>query len=112
MVGYLIFSSGIPVSKRKWIILADCRLCSVFRYKGNSPDRDKQVGVAVPDVNIARCEGDFADRDCSISMETGDLTLGSVRIEDEGPYVCRKTFSDGTWDKLRQLNVNGKVFAH
>ena len=61
-------------------------------------------------MNIARCQGVFADRDCSISRETGDLTLGSVRIEDEGPYVCRKSFSDGTRYRLRQLNVNGKIF--
>ena len=46
----------------------------------------------------------------SISMETGDLTLGSVRIEDEGPYLCQKSFSDSTRDRLRQLNVNGKTF--
>ena len=61
-----------------------------FRYKGNSTHTDKRVGVASLHANIARCEGDFADRDCSISLETGHLTLGSVRIEDEGPYVCQK----------------------
>ena len=89
-------------------------LCSVFRYKGNSQDTDKRVGVAIPDANTVRCEGDFAGRDCSISSETGDLSLGSVRIEDEGPYLCKKSFSDGISDsqfRLRQLNVNGKKFT-
>ena len=87
-------------------------ICSVFRYKGASPDTDKRVGLVVPEVNIARCERGFADRDCSISKETGDLTLGSVRIEDEGPYVCQKRFSGGPDSpyRLRLLNVNGKVF--
>ena len=70
--------------------------------------------VGTAPVGIARCEGDFLDRDCSISLVTGDLTLGSVRIEDEGLYVCRKSFRDGISDskfRLRQLNVNGKMFV-
>ena len=69
--------------------------------------------MVVPAANIARCEGDFAARDRSISMETGDLTLGSVRIEDEGPYLCKKAFSGGSNSRfrLRQLNVNGKMFT-
>ena len=85
-----------------------------FRFKGNSTDIDDRVGLVVPynrTFDIARCEGDFADRDCSISVETGDLTLGSVRLEDEGFYVCKKSFSDGISDslyRLRQLNVNGQ----
>ena len=67
--------------------------------------------MVIPDANIARCQGIVADRDCSISMETGDLTLGSVRVEDEKPYVCKKIFRDGTRYRMRQLNVNGKVFT-
>ena len=67
--------------------------------------------MAAAAIGKAECQGDFADRDCSISMETRDLTLGSVRIEDEGADMCRKIFSDGTRYRLRQLNVNGKVFV-
>ena len=71
-----------------------------------------RVGLAIQDTGTARCEGDFASRDCRINYNNGDLTLGSVRIEDEGPYLCQKSFSDGISDsryRLRQLNVNGKV---
>ena len=70
--------------------------------------------MVIPDANIARCQGVFADRDCSISMETGDLTLESVRTEDEGPYVCKKGFNVATWNSthiLRHLNVNGEKFT-
>ena len=65
-----------------------------------------------PDANIARCQGVFTNRDCSINKENGDLTLGSVQIEDEGPYVCQKLFSGGPASqyRLRQLNVNGNMF--
>ena len=83
-----------------------------FRYKGDSPDTDKRVGLAVTAIEKAECQGDFADRDCRISKETGDLTLDSVRIEDEGPYLCGKSFSGGSDSRyrLRQLNVNGNMF--
>ena len=43
-----------------------------------------QVGMVISDAHVAKCVGDFAHRNCSISMETGNL------IEDDGPYVCRK----------------------
>ena len=104
MVGYWMFTSGI------WLTLSGCWLCSVFRYKGNKPVIYKRVGLAVTAIGKAECQGDFQHRDCSISMETGDLILGSVRMEDEGPYMCREIFSDDSRYRLRQLNVNGKVF--
>ena len=86
-----------------------------FRYKGELPDKHKEVGWANADAGVAICKGDFAnrDRDCSISLETGDLTLGSVQIQDEGPYVCRKGFNSAISNStfvLRQLNVNGTMF--
>ena len=105
-----MFSSGISFLKKKKINLDWLLIMFCFRFKGDSPDPDKQVGLVIPDANYARCQGIFADRDCSISMETGDLTLGSVRIEDEGPYMCRKGFSDYTRYRLRQFNVNGNMF--
>ena len=48
-------------------------------------------------------------RNCHINMETGDLTLGSVKVEDEGPYVCRRIHKDrSVWDWVRQPNVSGE----
>ena len=71
------------------------------------------MALALPKVDVAVCWRSFADRDCNISMKTGDLTLGSVRVEDEGPYLCKKNFSEGPDSeyRLRQLNVNGKVYC-
>ena len=73
-----------------------------------------QVGMVISDAHVAKCVGAFAHRDCSISMETGDL------IEDDGPYVCRKgnelpwltldyvVFS-GTRE-IHQTQINGLVW--
>ena len=86
----------------------------VLGSRGIQQTEKKRVGFVITDANLARCERDFAGRNCSISLETGDLTLGSVRMEDEGPYVCKKSFrsdSSDSRDRLRQLNVNGKVFV-
>ena len=48
-------------------------------------------------------------RNCHINMENGDLILGSVKMEDEGPYLCRRILKDrSVRDRVRQLNVYGE----
>ena len=52
-----------------------------FRYKRDSPDKNKQVAFVIDKILILpNVKGESADKNCSISMETGDLTLGSVWI--------------------------------
>ena len=83
-----------------------------YRYKGESPDEDKQVAFALADANKAECQGEFAERDCQIDIENGDLTLGRIHLTDEGSYTCRKAFKDSGSDSLyriRYLNVNGEL---
>ena len=85
------------------------------RFKGNSVDPKDQVALAIPDALVARCTGLFSTRGCSINMENGDLTLDTVVVDDEGPYVCRKLFQDNSSYssdyRMRQLNVNGELWS-
>ena len=98
-------------------LLTEFRFC---RYKGESYDHDDQVALAIRST-LAKCTGLFEDREgCSISTKNGALTLTTVVVSDEGPYVCKKSFkSDGSSDvgssdswqyRIIQLNVNGKMY--
>ena len=91
------------------------------RFKGKSTDDNDQIAVAVPDLADARCTGPFSERGCSVNIQNGDLTLDTVVVGDEGPYVCRKTFKGSTTTyplrpindsipyRVRQLNANGEL---
>ena len=55
------------------------------------------------------CEGNFRNRHCKVNTETGDVTIGSVRVQDEGTYMCRRFYLDrDAIDSVKQLNVNGE----
>ena len=77
-----------------------------FRYKGETTE--EQVAIAIPDENEARCTGLFKKRECSINIETGDLTLRKVLVSDHGPFVCKSGGPDSSRLHLRNLKVNGE----
>ena len=78
-----------------------------FWYKGNGTSGDR-IGLSFSGLGgVRQC----SLPGCTISPDTGDMTISSISLDDEGWYTCKKSVSSAEFnaDSLHFVKVNVNV---
>ena len=79
----------------------------IFWYKGNGTGGER-IGRAYRPLNVQEC----SLPGCTIQLWSGDLTIPSISLDDEGWYTCKRPGNKDDFDDgLHYVKVNVNVHA-